>query len=115
MGPQVLQNKESGERPLWPKRGRRRIRAEHGPNKTSFTSKVTDLNNSCFHAGLKFQTEMSDMYIFLAYVDQVFAIRAVIKGGPKVQRRWKLYEDPHTKSKTPKKSRCNDDMQQSSC
>ena len=36
MGPQVLQNKESGERPLRPKRGRSRIRFEKGPKITSF-------------------------------------------------------------------------------
>ena len=38
MGPQVLQNKEFGERQLRPKRGRRRIRSENGPKITSFTS-----------------------------------------------------------------------------
>ena len=38
MGPQVLQNKESGERQLRPKRDRRRNRSENGPNITSFTS-----------------------------------------------------------------------------
>ena len=38
MGPQVLQNKESGERQLRPKRGRRRIRSENGPKITSSSS-----------------------------------------------------------------------------
>ena len=38
MGPQVLQNKEFGERQLRPKSGRRRIRSENGPNITSFAS-----------------------------------------------------------------------------
>ena len=59
MGPQVLQNKESGERPLRPNRGRRRILSKNGPNIAMCSTQnewenPTDFKNSCFHTGVIF-------------------------------------------------------------